>query len=78
MDGNHKLTRWGFVIHGAIDGFSRKIMYLKCSTNNMPYTLSSLFITATNHLELSLRLRTNEGDENVDIVRYMFIIPYEG
>ena len=44
----------------------------------MPYTLSSLFITATNHLELSLRLRTNEGDENVDIVRYMFIIPYEG
>jgi len=28
MDGNHKLIRWGFVIHGAIDGYSRKVMYL--------------------------------------------------
>ena len=35
VDGNHKLIRWGFVIHGAFNGFSRKIMYLKCSTNNM-------------------------------------------
>ena len=29
IDGNHKLIRWGFVIHGGIDGFSRKIMYLR-------------------------------------------------
>ena len=24
VDVNHKLIRWGFVIHGAIDGFSHK------------------------------------------------------
>ena len=24
IDGNHKLIRWGFVIHGGIDGFQGK------------------------------------------------------
>ena len=32
IDGNHKLIRWNFVIHGGIDGYSRKIVFLKCST----------------------------------------------
>ena len=27
LDGNHKLIRWGFVIHGCVDGFSRRIMF---------------------------------------------------
>ena len=34
MDGNHKLIRWHFVVHGAIDGYSRVITFLKCSSNN--------------------------------------------
>lgn len=25
MDGHHKLIRWGFVIHGIVDGYSRKV-----------------------------------------------------
>ena len=29
MDGNHKLIRWGMVIHGCIDGCSRNIIYLQ-------------------------------------------------
>ena len=29
-DGHHSLISWGFVIHGAIDGYSRLIVYLKC------------------------------------------------
>ena len=33
-DGYHKLIRWNMVIHGAIDGYSRLIMYLKVSSNN--------------------------------------------
>lgn len=28
IDSHHKLIRWRFVIHGAIDGFSRAITYL--------------------------------------------------
>ena len=30
IDGHHKVVRWRFVIHGAIDGFCRTIIYLKC------------------------------------------------
>ena len=32
IDGHHSLIRWGFVIHGCIDGFSRIITFLRCST----------------------------------------------
>ena len=34
IDGNHKLVRWHFVIHGCTDGFSRFIVYLKGYSNN--------------------------------------------
>lgn len=39
FDGHHKLIRWGFIIHGAIDGFSRRIMWLECRTNNHSETV---------------------------------------
>lgn len=39
IDGLHKLIRWGFVVHGCIDGFSRMITYLKCATNNKASTV---------------------------------------
>jgi hypothetical protein len=35
LDGHHSLIRWKFVIHGCIDGFSRRIMFLKCISNNL-------------------------------------------
>lgn len=34
IDGYHKLVCWNIVIHGAIDGFSRLITYLRVSPNN--------------------------------------------
>ena len=27
LDGHHSLIRWGLVIHGCIDGFSRRIIF---------------------------------------------------
>ncbi len=30
IDGNMSLIRWGFVIHGGIDGYSRMVTYLSC------------------------------------------------
>ena len=41
IDGHHSLIRWGFVIHGCIDGFSRIITFLRCSTNNRSDTVMS-------------------------------------
>ena len=44
IDGHHKLIRWRFVIHAAIDGFSRSITYVKCADNNRAPTYSSTII----------------------------------
>ena len=34
IDGNHKLIRWRFVVHGGVDGYSRMIVYLNCVDNS--------------------------------------------
>lgn len=39
LDGYHKLIRWRLVIHGAIDGYSRLITFLKVSPNNKAETV---------------------------------------
>lgn len=46
LDGYHGLINWGFVIHGAIDGFSKCIVYLHCSTDNSREIVADLFPTA--------------------------------
>ena len=33
----------GFIIHGAVHGYSRDIVYLHCSTNNKKETVLKLF-----------------------------------
>jgi hypothetical protein len=46
LDGNHKIIRWGFVIHGCVDGYSRRVMFLRASTNNKANTVFALFMEA--------------------------------
>ena len=78
VDGNHKLIKWKFVIHGGIDGFSRTLVYLHCSTNNRAITHLSLFVGDVQSYGLSEKVRSNLGGENVDIWRYMveLLSPY--
>ena len=71
LDGNMKLIRWGFVIHGCIDGYSRLITFLNCSSNNKADTVFQLFISAVETFGLPLRCRGDKGGENSKVARFM-------
>ena len=47
MDGYDKLKPYGFPIHGCIDGFSRKVLWLRVSrTNNNPSVVADWYLEA--------------------------------
>jgi len=71
QDGNHKLIRWRFVIHGAIHGFSRVIVFLCCSTNNKAETVLQLFRGAVRTFGLPTRMQCDHGTENIEVARFM-------
>lgn len=64
--GYDKLKPFGFPIHGAIDGYSRKILWLEVTrSNNKPEIVASMFldfIVANSHCPVLLR--TDCGTEN--------------
>lgn len=71
VDGNHKMIRWRLVVHGGVDGFSRCIVYMKCSNNNCASTVFDAFLGALQAYGLPSRVRSDHGGENIDIWRYM-------
>lgn len=71
IDGHHSLITWGFVIHGAIDGFSRLICFLRCSTNNRKETVENLFLESVEKYSWPSRIRTDYGGENVLVWDHM-------
>jgi hypothetical protein len=58
-------------VHGAIDGYSRVIVYLKASTNNRAETVFQLFREAIRTFNLPSRVRSDHGLENIDVARFM-------
>ncbi|KAJ8270423.1 hypothetical protein GJAV_G00114410 [Gymnothorax javanicus] len=71
IDGNHKLIRWRFVIHGGIDGFSRLIVYLSAATNNRASAVLRSFMCAVNRFGLPSRVRSDKGGENIEVATFM-------
>ena len=66
MDGFEKLKPYGFRIHGCVDGFSRRIMWLKVTgSNNSPVVSVSYYLETVSALKLCLTLlQTDCGTEN--------------
>ena len=66
VDGYDKLKPYGFPIHGCIDGFSRRVMWLKiCQSNNDPSYIASMFHDCVKGNNGCPRvLRTDCGTEN--------------
>ncbi len=64
--------------HGAIDGYSRMVLFLQCNTNNRASTVFELFQEAVRVYGLPSRVRTDKGGENVDIAWFMLSHPSRG
>ncbi len=55
----------------GIDGFSRCLVYLQCSTNNLASTVSVYFQTACETWNIPSRVRSDYGGENVLVADFM-------
>lgn len=67
IDGYDKLKPYGFSIHGAIDGFSRKLLWLNVlRSNKNPYAISRLYLDMIlEHGRVPKVIRCDAGTENV-------------
>lgn len=66
IDGYDKIKPYGFSIHGAIDGFSRKLIWLHvCRSNKSPDKIAKMYIDAVINFEgCPVELITDLGTEN--------------
>ncbi|XP_019641347.1 PREDICTED: uncharacterized protein LOC109482903 [Branchiostoma belcheri] len=67
IDGNDKLRPYGFCIHGCIDGYSRRILWLKVGpTNKCPKVVAGFYLDTVCQLGgCPLVVRSDPGSENV-------------
>ncbi|XP_032228118.2 uncharacterized protein LOC116611723 [Nematostella vectensis] len=71
LDGYDKLKPFGFCIHGTIDGYSRRILWLKVGvTNNDPYVIATYFINYVyKHGNRATVIRGDCGSEHTHIAQ---------
>ena len=60
-----------FVTHCGIDGYTRMVIFLECSTNNQATTVYKLFLTAVERYGLPSRLGCDQGGENILVAQHM-------
>ena len=61
------------VTHDGIDGYSRLVTFLQCSSNNQASTMLRLFLSAVHKYKVLSRVRSDQGLENVSVGRYIMI-----
>lgn len=65
------MIMYRFVVHGAVDGWSRKIVYLDVVRDNLSATVLKLFKGAVDQYGLPSRVRGDYGTENVLVAEFM-------
>lgn len=67
LDGYDKLKPFGFSVHGCIDGFSRKLIWLDVATTNKdPTVVAVYYLKALKEFNLiPCQIRADKGTENV-------------
>ena len=80
IDGYDKLKPYSFAIHGAIDGFSRKIIWLNVgSTNNNPHVVAHYVVRAIFKLnQIPCTVRGDRGTENIHVARMQRFLRRDG
>jgi hypothetical protein len=67
-------SRWGFVIHGGIDGYSRLMVFLSVACNNRAATVFNSFIVATSSYGIPSRIRADHGTENNEVETFINVM----
>lgn len=57
--------------HAAIDGYSRLVLFLQCSTNNLATTVYNLFLESVRQYGIPSRIRCDQGGENTLVAQHM-------
>lgn len=74
IDGLHCLIRWRIVLHGGIDGYSRRVLYLHASDNTRALAVVRLFRSAVHTCGWPFRVRFDRGGETVEVARAMLSV----
>ena len=68
---NLGLIRWGIVIHGFIDEYSRLITGLQASNNNRTLTVLDIFLAGAAVYSIPSRLRGDHETENLLVAAWI-------
>ena len=69
-DGHEKLAhRWGFWIHGCVDGYARFSVYLQARTNKKQRIVRDIYVTGCEKNGWPSRCRWDKGTENRGAIR---------
>ena len=69
IDGHDKLKLFGFSLHGCIDGFSRRLIWLEVSSSNKkPEIIGKFYLDAVRQLQsIPKKLKADDGTEHAII-----------
>ena len=72
FDGNHKLINWGFIISAAMDGATKRLAWVRVTSNNYATTVLEFFEDAMQELGIPQHVRSDKGGENILVLQKMF------